>query len=74
MLNRASLALNNREYIGQYLIVKLCKVIYLMSVKRGVLAQTPASEAHDKVLDDNHYHYRIITLSLCFQHNSRHLN
>ena len=28
-------------------------VIYLMSIARGVLAQSPEPEAHDKVLDNN---------------------
>ena len=28
-------------------------VIYLMSITRGVLAQSPEPEAHDKVLDNN---------------------
>ena len=28
-------------------------VIYLMSITRGVFAQSPEPEAHDKVLDNN---------------------
>ena len=33
--------------------VKSSKVIYFMSITRGVLAQSPEQEAHDKVLDNN---------------------
>ena len=35
--------------------VILCKskVIYLMSITQGVLAQSPKPEVHDKVLDNN---------------------
>ena len=29
------------------------KVIYLMSITRGVLGQSPEPEAHDKVLEKN---------------------
>ena len=34
-------------------IVIYVNVIYFMSITRGVLAQSPEPEAHDKVLDNN---------------------